>query len=441
MYKNNLNIGISVVDISPQKGVELCGYASRSEGNIGIHDKLFAKVLFVDNGISRGAIISCDLIGIDFEIIKFVKDKIKEKIDIDPNSIMISCSHTHSGPVTIHNNGIGLKDENYINFLKAQLIKSIEDAASELIPAEAFYCKDECNIGINRRGKIQEGSIEPFPDPEGFVDNQVSSIVFYQNGNKKPAAILFNYGCHPTVGGYDNLYVSADFPGTACSFIENSFENNIIAFFTNGGAGNINPIVRGSFNAVNLNGDKLANSVLNSIRKPVKKLRDQISFNAEEVILPFEEVPDKTEFEKLIIKYNDLLDRSIKGSVEEKIYKANFAWAKKYLKETVANNLKEFLKINLQILNIGGIYFVGIPGEVFAETSAWIKKQFMDEVIVLSYTNGNVGYLPIKDEITKGGYEVSEAFKYYDFPGRFSSRADENIKNVSIKLITLLKDS
>ncbi|MHB8581058.1 MAG: neutral/alkaline non-lysosomal ceramidase N-terminal domain-containing protein [Ignavibacteriaceae bacterium] len=182
-------------------------------GNIGIHDNLYAKSITFDDGVNKGAIVACDLIGLDYEIISFVRNEVGKRIGVNPESIMIASSHTHSGPATIQSNGIGLKNENYINYLKEKFIGSLTKAFASLKPAESYYYQGTCDIGINRGGKIPKGSIDPLPDPDGFVDKQVSVIAFYRSGTNKPISILFNYGCHPTVLGPENNFVSSDFQG------------------------------------------------------------------------------------------------------------------------------------------------------------------------------------------------------------------------------------
>ncbi len=438
MKNKNLKVGTSVVDISPAIGVELCGFAARSGGNLGLLDNLYAKTIAIDDGANRAAILSCDLLGLDFEIINSVKNEAGKQIEMDPNSIMIACSHTHSGPVTLHNNGIGLMNNDYIKYLKEKLLESITKAFINLKPADAYYYHGTCDIGINRRGKIEEGSIEPSADPNGYVDKQVLVIAFYQPGNDEPFSILFNFGCHPVVLSPKNNLVSADYPGVACSFIEKSFNNNLTAIFTNGGAGNINPKLRGSLNSLKENGEKLGKAVLETIKTKGKKLNPSLSSNFIEVVLPYSNAKLKEELLTTLAEYNELLKKTEPGSVEEKLCSANINWANKYFKETTDGKVPDYLQINLHCLRIGDICLIGIPAEVFAETSAWIKEHSTCDVMVLGYTDGNIGYLPTREEILKGGYEVLEAHKYYDRSAHFSGQAEENIRHASIKLISEL---
>lgn len=438
MENNNIKVGISKIDISPPEGVELCGYAARDGGNLGLLDNVFAKTIAMDDGSNKVAILSCDLIGLDFEIIDSVKVEAKKLLNIDPRGIIISCTHTHSGPVTMHGNGIGLKDKNYIEYLRGKLLESLSKALEKLNYAEVFYHTGECDIGINRRGKIKEGSIEPSPDPNGFVDKQVSVISFHYPGDREPFSILFNYGCHPVVLSPENNLVSSDFPGTACSFIESSVNNKIVPVFTNGGAGNINPVLRGSLNELKINGEKLGKAILDILKTEGKKIDPRLSFDAKVVDFPYSADQSEKMYLETSDEYNKQLNKAKSGSVEEKLCKANIEWANRHLEEFKKGEIPENIQANLQVLKIGDVFLIGIPAEVFAETAMWIKKQSSDKIIVLGYTNGNVGYLPTQAEILKGGYEVLEAHKYYDRPAHYSGKAEENVRYTALKLISKL---
>ncbi len=440
MSRKYLKVGTSTVDISPPIGVELCGYAARDGGNLGIHDKIFAKTIAIEEGSNRIAVLSCDLIGLDFEIVEYVKSEAAKRVKISPDAIMISCIHTHSGPVTMHGNGIGLKDKDYIEYVKQKLLESLIKAFENLISADVYYYKGECNIGINRRGKIEEGSIEPSPDPDGFVDKQVSVITFVNLDNEEPISIFFNYGCHPVVLSPGNNLVSADFPGAVCNYIAKSLNNNVTAVFTNGGAGNVNPVLRGTFKNLKINGEKLGETILGILKTKGRRLSPNLSFGVVEVDFPYANNNLKEKYLQTFNEYNKQLEKVKPGSVEEKLCYANINWSKKYLGKIEEGDIPKSIQMKVQVLRIGELFLTGIPAEVFAETSMWIKENSGDDTIVVGYTNGNVGYLPPQSEILKGGYEVLEAHKYYDRPAHFTGEAEKNVRIASVELISKLRE-
>lgn len=60
-----LKVGASQLDITPEPGVELSGFAARIQPSIGVLDPLFAKALYLGDGGERVLWIHCDLVGFD----------------------------------------------------------------------------------------------------------------------------------------------------------------------------------------------------------------------------------------------------------------------------------------------------------------------------------------------------------------------------------------
>src|SRR5689334_14794551 len=56
-----LKVGVGAVVITPPQGIPMAGYYSL-RGADGVHDDLYAKTLLFDDGVTRAAIISLDLI-------------------------------------------------------------------------------------------------------------------------------------------------------------------------------------------------------------------------------------------------------------------------------------------------------------------------------------------------------------------------------------------
>jgi len=57
-----------------------------------------------------------------------------------------------------------------------------------------------------------------------------------EDGSK---ALLYNFGCHPTVLHEQNHLISADFPGTVASLLTEQVNNLKFAVFFNGAAGDV----------------------------------------------------------------------------------------------------------------------------------------------------------------------------------------------------------
>ena len=60
----NLLAGAAAVNITPPVGSYLQGY-TRGQRSIGVHLELYAKAIVFDDGATRAAIVTTDLIGLD----------------------------------------------------------------------------------------------------------------------------------------------------------------------------------------------------------------------------------------------------------------------------------------------------------------------------------------------------------------------------------------
>lgn len=424
--------GVAVVDITPPVNIELAGYVAREQGLIGIHDSLYAKGLVLEDGLQRVAVLTCDLLGVDADDVRFVRKKIEEKTGIPANNIMIAASHTHSGPATLHTNGIGERDEQWMETLLEKMISCVENAARTLEEVTLRMAVGAAEIGINRRGKIPEGEINPLPDPSGPIDRGVLVICADRVRTKKPWIVLFNCGCHPTVLGAENRLVSADYVGAAVQYVERKLGDDTVAMFTNGGGGNVNPIHTGSFEVTSRLGERLGAEVVNLVLHPDVELGPYLQVSRTSVNFPFARIPSVEDAKKLVQKYSTELRRINLSLTSRKITEACLAWSKKLERSVEEGNLQPKLTIEVQRITLGSVSLIAVPAEVFAETTLFLKEKSQGRIVVVGYANGNVGYLPPRHEIAKGGYEVMEAHKYYGYPAHFASEAEEGIRAVAV---------
>ena len=93
-----LKAGMSRYDITPPQGLELAGYPHYPRNNTGFHDPLFAACMYLNNGEKEFAWVTLDLLFFSKVHVAAARKLAAEKCGIDPKAIMISCSHTHSGP-------------------------------------------------------------------------------------------------------------------------------------------------------------------------------------------------------------------------------------------------------------------------------------------------------------------------------------------------------
>ena len=68
------------------------------------------------------------------------------------------------------------------------------------------------------------------------------------------------------------------------------------------------------------------------------------------------------------------------------------------------------VKAEIQAWRIGDSAIVFVPGEVFNEIGTHVKQHSpILSTFFVGYANGNVGYIPTREDYAEGGYEVDDA--------------------------------
>ena len=87
-------------------------------------------------------------------------------------------------------------------------------------------------------------------------------------------------------------------------------------------------------------------------------------------------------------------------------------WAQDAIKVLSEGGPKS-VQIGLQAIAIDGVVLTTLPGEAFCEYGLWFREMTKAKVIPVGYANGNIGYIPTAEAYNEGGYEVTDAVKYY----------------------------
>lgn len=93
----------------------------------------------------------------------------------------------------------------------------------------------------------------------------------------------------------------------------------------------------------------------------------------------------------------------------------------------------------VQVIRIGKVAMVGLPGEPFNEIGRRIKDRSpAGFTICCGYTNDAVGYIPTREEHQYGGYEVSLSHRHYGHPSPLAVGCDHLLERSARILLTRL---
>lgn len=407
-----LMAGAAAVDITPPIGVDLCGYGNRIGPSVGIHDPLHAKALYLHCG-GQALIITSDLVGLDYKSVATVREAIAQATDLDADQIMVSCSHTHSGPATTCLPTLGKTDPDYMALLLRKLVSAGHMAVEHAAPAWAGHNREPVSVGYNRREMPWPRSGECAPE-KGTICGVVDTLAV--NSADGPLARLFIHAAHAVTLGGDNLLISADWPGYAQRFLE-ALEPGAIALFGQGCCGNINSDPRGSFEIAEIQGRTMAGAVMKAVELSHMRNDLQVATAREQFTLPCFDPPPLHEAEAILAQARD--EQQAAAQTENNyglvmMREGMVRWAEWLVQMARQQATGLTVDYELQAARVGDWALVGLPGEAFVEYALNIQgRSPFQQTAVMAYTNGNPGYIPTACAYETGGYEVDVAYRFY----------------------------
>ncbi len=417
----NARAGAAAADITPPVGVDLSGFGGRPSGNVGIHDSLFAKALVIDDGEQAAAVVTCDLIGVGDDLVQQVRDGVERQTSIPGTNVMISASHTHSGPCTTVLHGMGQPHANYLAGVADAMVSIVRAAFDSREAAVIRHGRGPVQVGVNRRERQPDGSMRLGVNPEGPVAPYVD-VIRADRSDGSPIAIVFAHAAHPVTLGARNLYVSADYPGYAQRLVTRTYGRDdgapVIALFAQGCCGNINcERGEGTFEQARRIGERLGAAAVKTAEyaAPIPGLR--IASAHESVALPLQDPPPLSEAEAQVQEQRSALADARKagdppGRIQ--LHEGLVEWAEEVCELSRGSVTGRTQLFHMQAICLGPLVLVGLPGEVFVEYAHNIEKASpAPHTIVLGYTNGCIGYVPTEAAFAEGGYEVASAIRYY----------------------------
>ncbi len=416
-----LRAGVAQINITPPVGVDLSGFAGRAGGCLGVHDELRAKALWLENGEQRLCLVTADLIGLDAASVAEIREHVHAETGLPAAHLMISCSHTHSGPGTPCLPYLGEVDEGYFAVLKRKLVGLVRMAAAQQQQVGVAPGRTEVCVGVNRRERTPEGTTRLGRNPSGVLLPYVD-VLRVQGEGTTPLAVLFTHAAHPVTLGGDNLLVTADYPGVAQEVVERAWgdDGRPTALFAQGCCGNINSQREpGTFEQARRLGLRLGGATVRATEESWRDLKADavVLGSASEVAqLPLFDPPPVDEAEATLAQCRETAEanRDQANVGMRKTQLGLVGWAERVLDLSRQQAHDLTVPFEVHAVRVGDTAIVGLPGEIFIEYAISIAQASpFEHTLVLGYTNGNIGYLPTAAAYAEGGYEVETAYKYY----------------------------
>jgi neutral ceramidase len=414
-----MKVGISQVDITPAPGVELSGFAVRAQPSIGVLDPLFAKALYLEHGDEQLLWVHCDVIGFDAELVSAFRRTARERWRLDQTRVMLSATHTHSGPGTLRLRECGAYDPGYGNHLLERISHAANSARRHTETCDVVTIETPLVLAIDRRGGA-----------DAHTDPRVSATGF-RRANGTWAAVLVNHAIHPVALGPGNRRISADIPGRTAAALSALLTGNPPVLVTNGACGNLNPPASNvSASTMTDWGREIAAAVAGPM-KSAPVAAERLGVQTRRVSLPLdcfrgEEIDAYVQHSLQTASFHAAWGDRFRHAVEH--------WRRSLREAEAGGSTATTRDVELMAVALGDAIFVGVNAEVFSRFTVQVRSLSRQTVYVVGYANGVLGYLPTNAAFAEGGYEVDAAHFFYG-GFRFKAGALEQLTQEAVALV------
>lgn len=409
-----LQAGVAEIDVTPPVGTRQGGFGSRDHGAVGIHDPLRAKALALSDGGTTLVLVTCDIISLPYAFTDPMFERMTQVTSLPRGQVMVTCSHTHSGPLTRGVAGFPGTDDEYLSVLSEKLVSVAKMALDCQEPARLGFARGKVQVGINRREMTPEG-MKLGRNPEGPVAAYVD-VMSVRGEDGDLLAAYFSHAAHPVVLGGDNYLISADFPGYAQRAIEAVYPG-ALALFAQGCCGDINAERGdGTFDQAQRLGKMLAGAVIACLEEAELLEELSLSSAAASLDVPLEDPPPVEEATARVEALRGDYESARAGGdpIPARLTRCRLERAERILALAEQGATGQTERFDLTAFRVGPVGIIGLPGEVFVEYALNIDAASpFEQNFVLAYSNGCISYVPTAEAYPHGGYEVVSAIDYY----------------------------
>ncbi|NMB24842.1 MAG: hypothetical protein GX986_04850 [Firmicutes bacterium] len=390
-------IGFGKADITPNLGVDLCGYGYYLDRQAeSVLDPLYVRAVALrgENRNRTLLVVNCDLIGLSDAMVSAIKSAWQDELGLGSQDALILCTHTHSGPATGILRGCGELDPQYLSYAAEQIIGAGREAFESLVKVTAVS---------SFQGSVEGIAWNRVFDDKGPVDTAVYGLLFKRESLRP--IVLVNYACHPVTLGR-NAAVSADYPGRVVQALDGAgYEALCLVGF----CGDIDPEINksswgtGTEDTINDYGRRIAEAAIDAMDSATPMSDATLNAFHLDVELPLQSLTEE------ILRAE--LDRA--AALQE----AQLAYSR-VVNEWVASiksKVEETEIVTVQVLRVGKTLLIGFPGEAFTELGLIIKRGLPGwQVMTLGNANCVMRYLPVKEDIEAGNYGAYGSCQIYD---------------------------
>jgi len=360
----SLIAGCARVKITPPVPIHIAGFFSPRTAET-VRDDLFVSAVVLGQRKPEIAIVSCDLINLENDLVAPAKQMIQDECGIPPDKVLICATHTHAGPHVRHRRIPGaVMNESWRSGVPRAVADAVRQSCGATFSATLRYGRTELKGYTSIRLYRLKSGLERFgvrDQPEDIVrlsgdpdeDLQALSVI---DQNDTTRAMIYNFAMHPVVVGHGACKViSADWPGEARRALCGMYGEGMVPVFLQGCCGDCN--------FERLSPERHGRGVAGAAAMAVER-EGEIAVERVGGDLEIERIPYYTREPELYEQVARLKAKPEMTAVQKYLVEKFEKWP--YDGKTA--------DVPIQALKIGDLAIVALPGEVFSGIGKEIKR-------------------------------------------------------------------
>ena len=404
-----ISAGLGETDITPIEPVPLAGFGrARTACHKGIHDRLAARCAFFRDGAESVALLSCEVIGLPAELCDRIRERIPASLALRPENVVVTATHTHGAPVLAGD---------YLDYFLDRAAEAVTRAHANLQPVriKSGLGRHQEWMGFNRRN-LETGFLP--------VDREVPFLMI-EDGGGRLRGLVYNYPCHPSILGPDNLEVTADWPAYTAAAIREALGSEVCVVFLQGTSADINSGYNAGVSSLGVqiptrnhetaraSGETVARAIL----RAVPSADAMVDPSVRSISVPFELEripPDGLPLAReSVAKCSAEVERLVAGAAPAPailMAKVESAYARFRVAALEENARRPSLRqvVAQTAFALGEAGFLCFPGEFFVQSGLQLRANSrFRTTFSVGIANDYLGYFPPADAMAEGGYEVA----------------------------------
>ena len=411
--KNTYDVGVSVVDITPDYPIRLNGFGNRRAECEGVSQRIFAKALAISqHGQPPLVLVTLDSLGIRTTMVDEAAARLKVSHKLPRQNLAITFTHSHCTPKVngacdnIFSSAIADDHQRHIDQYTDELTNDIVEAAQQALDSmqesQLAWATGQVTFAKNRRPN------------GGPVDHDLPMLVVSDAATGKLRAVYVSYACHCTTLSFNKI--NGDWAGYAVTMIERQVPG-AVALVSIGAGSNQKPqsgVVADKVDVAEAQGVQIATEVRRLLDGKLRPITGTPKSVLNQIALPLNKLPTREE----------LVEQTGKGRPTDQ-YNATTQLARLDRGDALLTKIA----YPIQTWTFGdSLCMTFLAGEVCVDYSVRLKTELDRKRFWLNtYSNDFCSYIPSERLVQEGGYGGGSEVPYFALPATLKSGLEQLI--------------